>query len=246
MTDQRTSPEEMQRLMRDIVPGWMRGIFGGGMFVMAALATVSVLKHGSGQLDFLLMALSMAGIWFFIGQPSDSAKVYLKRPQGILYLLWISVISAWFIRQGNWIPAFCFGGASFLLLFGGQRQRKGEVWWQSYLRNPLAIMSTLLLLSYVVWFAWSTGAWVPVGCVIALFPFLNRDIKERCSLKENLARRSFSGSLVVLLIAGMWMWTHVSFGNVAGLATILCLIISDLYLHISSERESLALPHPQS
>lgn len=246
MTEQRTSPEEMQQILRDMVPPWTKVIFGGGMLVLAGFAAISFLKHGSGQVGLLLMALSVAGIWFFMGQPNEPAKIYLKRPQGILYLLWILVITTWLVRQGTWIPATCLGGVSFLSIFGRHPARKGEVWWKYYLRSPFAGVSALLLLGYVVWLAWGSGGWVPIGCVITLFPFLNRDIKERCSLKENLARKSFSGSLVVLLIAGIWMGTHLSFGSGAAFGTILCFIIADLYLHTSSERESFALPHPQS
>src|SRR5437879_12209499 len=132
MTEQRTSPEEMRELMRDMVPLWMKIIFGGGMLLMASFAEVSVLKHGSKSLGFLLMALSMAGIWFFMGQSTEPAKTYLKRPQGIIYLLWIAVVIAWFIQDKQWIPGACTGGTYVLALFAGQAKRDGVVWWRYY------------------------------------------------------------------------------------------------------------------
>jgi len=46
MTEQRTSPEEMSQLMRDIVLLWMKIVFAGATLLMAGAAGVSVLKHG--------------------------------------------------------------------------------------------------------------------------------------------------------------------------------------------------------
>src|SRR5229473_1849105 len=70
----------------------------------------------------LFMTLSVAGIWFFMGQPTEPTRTYLKRPQGILYLIWISIFCAWFIHEGNWIPGICIGGALILGLIGGTAQ----------------------------------------------------------------------------------------------------------------------------
>jgi hypothetical protein len=131
-------------------------------------------------------------------------------------------------------------------LIGGQRKQEGETWWQYSFRSPLALASSSFFRGYVVWFAWKTGGWVPIGYVIATFPFLEHDIKARRSLKENLTRRPLVGSLTVMLIAGVWMSSHLSFGNVAPFVLIICIIVSDIYLHTSSDQESLALSHPQS
>jgi len=65
-----------------------------------------------------------------MGQPTEPTRTYLKRPQGILFLIWISILCAWFIHEGNWIPGICIGGALILGLIGGQRKQEGETWWQ--------------------------------------------------------------------------------------------------------------------
>lgn len=119
----------------------------------------------------LFMTLSVAGIWFFMGQPTEPTRTYLKRPQGILYRIWISIFCAWFIHEGNWISG------------------------------------------YLPW---------------------------------GLTRRPLVGSLTVMLIAGIWMSSHLSFGNVAAFVLIICIIVSDIYLHTSSDQKSLALSHPLS
>ncbi len=246
MTEPETSPEEMLKLMRDMVPLWMKIIFGGGMLLMASFAAVSVLRHGPGSLGLLLMALSMAGLWFFIGRPAEPATSYLKRPLGIVYLLWIAVFVAWFIQDKQWIPGACIGGTYILGLFVGQPKREGEVWWRYYLRSPLAFGSTLLLFLYFVWLAWTTGGWVPMSCIVATFLFAERDIKIRRSLKENLMRRSVAARVGLAAIAGFWAWTHPSYWNVVTPIVILILLSSDIYLHTSTQGEPLALSHPQS
>jgi len=119
----------------------------------------------------LFMTLSVAGIWFFMGQPTEPTRTYLKRPQGILYLIWISILCAWF-----------------------HSRRKLD------------------------------SRYLPWG----------------------LTRRPLVGSLTVMLIAGIWMSSHLSFGNVAAFVLIICIIVSDIYLHTSSDQKSLALSHPLS
>ncbi|HEV2696433.1 MAG TPA: hypothetical protein VGU90_00475, partial [Terriglobales bacterium] len=111
MTEQRTSPDEMSKFMRDVVPLWMKLIFGGVTLLMAALAAISVLRHGTKNLGFLFMTLSMAGLLFFMDQPTHPIKAYLKRPQGFLYLLWVAVTIVWYMRDVGWLPAVCIGGA---------------------------------------------------------------------------------------------------------------------------------------
>jgi hypothetical protein len=246
MTEQQTSPDDMSKFMRDVVRLWMKVVFGGAMLLTAAFAAVSVLRHGSRSLGFLLMALSLAGWWLFMGQPTEPAITYLKGPQGILYLLWIAVFIAWFIQSKQWVPAICIGGSYILALFTQQHQRMDEVWWRYYLRRPLMLAPTLFFCALILWFAWNTGAWIPVICVVATLPFLECDIKVRRSLKENLVRRSFAASLLILLVAGIWMSIHLTFGPAFGFVIITCLIVSDLYPHTSSNEELLALSHSQS
>jgi len=157
--------------MRDIVPLWMKIVFGGGTLLMAGAAGVSVLTHGSKQVGFLLMTLSMAGIWFFMGQPTEPTRTYLKRPQGILYLNL---------------------DFNFLRLVHSRRKLDSR---------------------YLPW---------------------------------GFTRRPLVGSLTVMLIAGIWMSSHLSLGNVAAFVLIICIIGSDIYLHTSSDQKSLALSHPLS
>jgi hypothetical protein len=246
MTEQRTSPEEIEQIMRDLVPLWMKVVFGGVMLLMAGFAAVSVLRHGSRNLGLLLMSLSMAGLWFFMGRPGEPATSYLKRPLGIVYLLWIAVFTAWFIHDKHWIPGACIGGIFVLGLFRTKPKREGEVWWRYYVRNPLALGSTLLIFLYVGWLAWTMGGWVPLSCIGATFLLAERDFETRRRFSENLRRRSVAARVGLAAIAGLWAWAHPSYWNIVTPIIILILLSSDIYLHTSSHEERLALSHPQS
>jgi len=254
MTEQRTSPEEMRELMRNMVPMWIRILFAGVSLLMVAFAVASILKNGVRSWSFLLTALTMAGFWIFAGQQPAPARIYLKRPLGILYPLWIAVFSAWLLHEGGWVPAVCLGGAYILGLIGGEHKDEGEVWWRYYLGNPLAgnplaVVSMLLLLLYVVWLAWTTGDWVPISCIVATFVLGERDIKARRRRKGNLMKRSVVARVGLAAAGGLWAWSHPSYWNAATPIIILVLLIllsSDIYLHTSSQEEPLALSHPQS
>jgi len=246
MIEQRTSPEEMRELMRNMVPAWMRVLFTGVSLLMVAFAVVSFLKNGVRSWSFLLTTLTMAGFWIFVGEQPPPARTYLKRPQGILYLLWIAVFTAWLLHDGGWIPAVCLGGAYLLGLIGGEHKHEGEAWWRYYLSNPLAVVSMLLLFLYVAWLAWTTGGWVPISCIVATFLLAERDIKARRRLKENLIKRSVAARVGLAAAAGLWAWSHPSYWNAVTPIIILILLSSDIYLHTSSQEEPLALSHPQS
>lgn len=59
----------------------------------------------------LFMTLSVTGIWFSMGQPTEPTRTYLKRPQGILYLIWIFQFSALgsFTKETGF-QGICLGG----------------------------------------------------------------------------------------------------------------------------------------
>jgi hypothetical protein len=186
----------------------------------------------------------MIGFSCFWEQPVRLDRAYLKRPQAILYLLWVAVFAAWFIHDGQWLFGICVGGLSVLPLFerGEQKHRS----WGQYVRDPVALASALLLLSLLVWFAWTTGGWMPISCGIATLFLAEPNLKTRRSLRENLKRRSFAVRIVFALVAALWARAYPSFGNVAGAVGVLVLLSADIYLHTSSQKEPLALSHPQS
>src|SRR5213075_3367565 len=78
---EQTSPEEIRALMRDIVPLWMRIVFG----LVGCLIAVTSLRHGLWN-SGVLLGIFIAGSGFAMGELPDSAG-YLKRPQGIIYIL---------------------------------------------------------------------------------------------------------------------------------------------------------------
>ena len=246
MAEQQASPEEIRALMRGMVPLWMRVLFTAVALLMAAFAAVSVVKNGLRNWDLLLTALSMVGFFVFAGDPAEPANTYLKRPMGILYVLWVVILTAWLIHGQGWIPAVCIGGAYVLGLFRVQPKREGEVWWRYYFHNPQAFTSTLLLFAFVVWLAWTTSGWVPIACVIATLFLAERNFKTRRPFEKNLMRPTVAVRIGLALIAALWAWVHPSFGNLAGPIVVLLLLSADIYLHTSSQEEPLALPHPQS
>jgi hypothetical protein len=237
---EQASPEEIRAQMRDIVPLWMRIGFG----IVGCLVAVTSLRHGLWN-SGVLLGIFIASSGFVLGEPPDSAGRYLKRPQGILYVLAILAFTAWSIRDGYRVPGIGIGGASLFALFS-RPKHEGESSAHYYLPNPLPLISTALFLTVLVWSAWTTGGWVPISCVIATFCLAERNFKTRRSLKENLTRPTVAVRVALAAIAGLWAWMHPTYWNVVTPIIIIVLMSADIYLHTASREEPLALSHPQS
>lgn len=204
-----------------VAPLWLKLLLGA---VAVSVGILSASKHGIRSWGWTWSVLFL-GIIF-----SDTVRGPLDKnvrwPWRILSLLWIIASSAWFVHFVGWMPALAFAGMALV-------SQKQEKWlgWKASFAKPQRIIFLLSGLIFLIWFAWDTGGWVPLFCVVATFFLLEGDTKARRALVDNLKRPAFLAILALAAIAAIWASQHPSFGNVAGFIAVIILASSDVYLH---------------
>jgi len=220
----------------DIVPLWMR-ISVVALCLLFAL--VGIWRHGLANWDWVIFVV-LLGIFFFPVGVTEPLGRNLRWPMRVVFVLWVIACSAWGVHFWGWVPGLALAGIGLL-----SPSRQKFVSWKAYLHKPQNVVVALLTLILIVSFARSTGAWVPTVCVVATFPLLEGDALARRSLRDNLRRRSFAAIVAIAIFAAVWAWLHPSFGNVAGLVTVIVLASSDIYLH-TEEKPSLHVSQSRS
>src|SRR5712692_7497058 len=110
------------------------------------------------------MAIAFLGIILFPGSLTEPFGKGLRWPLRALFALWVVLAASFYVHLWGWVPGLAFAGLCLL----STRSQRWEG-WKTYLKRPLNLTSTLLLIVLVTWFARETGAWVPIGCIAATF-----------------------------------------------------------------------------
>jgi hypothetical protein len=210
----------------------------GGLFALSAI--VGVWKHGFRKWDWM-MSVTFMGFFLVPASVTGSFGRNFRWPLRVAFLIWVALASAFYVHMFGWVPGMAFG---ILCLVSVPKQKREG--WCDYIKKPLNLTSTLLIVFLIACFAHSTGGWVPIACVVATFLLLEGATSARRSFTQNLKRPRIAAIHGVAFIASLWASAHVSFWNIAAPIGILALLIADIYLHTSSQEDPLALSHPQS
>ncbi len=204
-----------------VAPVWLKVLLGA---IAVSVGILEVSNHGLRSWDWTWSVLFL-GIIF-----SDTVRGPLDKnvrwPWRILSFLWIIGASAWFVHFVGWMPALAFAGMALV----SQKQQKW-LGWKTSMAKPERVIFALSGLTFVMWFAWKTGGWVPTFCVVAAFCLLETDMNTRRTLVENLKRRSFLAVVCLAAVAAIWASLHPSFGSIAASVAVIVLACSDVYLH---------------
>jgi hypothetical protein len=222
----------------DMVPLWMKIAI---VALCAFSAIVGIWRHVITRWDFLYL-VGVLGLFFFPAGVTEPLGRNLRWPLRVIFVLWVIAFSALFVHFWGWVPGLGFAA---LNLFHPDWNKSGS--WKADLRKPLDIIFAVLMVILTIWFARTTGGWVPTACVVATFFLLEgystdgRSFARR-TLGDNLRRPSSAAIAAIAIFAAVWAWLYRSFGNVAGLVIVIVLFSSDVYLH-TEERPSLHTSH---